>query len=328
MLLMIAFTSHFFMHKWRVDLGSSVNTGKINTYLGTFLTFSQSIMIGLLNMILSAFIQFLSRLEKHKTESDLQYSMAEKTIISQTLNTVVIYSIVYLIYPLNPLSAYGIANTIGNLVMVIGIGNIVSSLILPSHWFWEFVRYLCLLGSDTTDMFQIEYNRLLELPAFTYNNAYSFYIIYTFVISFYGYIAPWTTSILLPVFFLQYWLDKFNLFKRYSYNIDIGYSYSQLMISIFELSMLAFAVSHFLWDQQIHFTENLVHKLANIASIAVVVLYLLNRKRVIKIVEKRLLNRKKVINISSYREKLMEPHNTNPKMFATENPAHNCFKSP
>jgi hypothetical protein len=81
--------------------------------------------------------------------------MAEKTIIAQTLNTIVIYAIVYIIYPLNPLSLYGIANTIFNLVMVIGIANIVTSIILPSHWFWEFVRYFCLFGSDTANMFQI-----------------------------------------------------------------------------------------------------------------------------------------------------------------------------
>ena len=51
---------------------------------------------------------------------------------------------------------------------------------------------------------------------------YSFYIVYTFVVSFYGYIAPLATPIMIAIFFVQYWVDKYNLFRRYSSPIDFG----------------------------------------------------------------------------------------------------------
>ena len=51
---------------------------------------------------------------------------------------------------------------------------------------------------------------------------YSNYIVFTFVVSFYGFIAPTATPVLIYIFCLQYWVDKYNLFRRYSCPVDFG----------------------------------------------------------------------------------------------------------
>lgn len=43
-----------------------------------------------------------------------------------------------------------------------------------------------------------------------------------FTVSFYGFLVPLATPIAIVVFFLEYWVDKYNLFRRSS-PIDFGF---------------------------------------------------------------------------------------------------------
>lgn len=102
---------------------------------------------------------------------------------------------------------------------------------------------------------------------------YSFYIVFTFVVSFYGILVPLATPILVFIFFLQYWVDKYNLFRRFSYPVDMGPSLNRMIIKIFELSILMAAVGHMVWDAKIHYDSSASFKTLNIINLAIAALY-------------------------------------------------------
>jgi hypothetical protein len=64
--------------------------------------------------------------------------------------------------------------------------------------------------------FQLKLNKKLQLPTFNFPKAYAFYIIAVYVVSFYGYINPFLSLVPIPLFALQYWVDKYNIFRRFS----------------------------------------------------------------------------------------------------------------
>lgn len=102
---------------------------------------------------------------------------------------------------------------------------------------------------------------------------YSFYIVYTFVVAFYGFVVPFVTPIVIVIFFLQYWVDKYNLFKRFSSPAPFGLDLISLIIKSFEVSMLFFAAGFFFWDSLIHYDSDQTYKAINIANLAITILF-------------------------------------------------------
>ena len=137
-------------------------------------------------------------------------------------------------------------------------------------WCWNRCKYL---EDQSIHLFQIELNRKVQYSPYNFTDAYAYYIIYTFVVSFYGYMVPLATPVLIFFYVLQYWLDKFNLFKRFSSPMDFSNHYTELMVSLFEVSIVFFAVGHFLWDSSVHFDANPGFKVMNILSIVLAVVY-------------------------------------------------------
>jgi hypothetical protein len=234
---------------------------------------SQALLVYVINTILAFFLDYLSVYEKHKTESDRQLSLNIKTIITQALNTVGTYAILYLIDPVNPLSQFGLVNKILNLVVVAGAVNLFYYIVLPVQLFKWLINKCRYQPDKPVHMFQIELNRKVEYPPYNFTDAYAYYIIYTFVVSFYNFMVPLATPALIFFFALQYWLDKVNLFKRFSSPMDFSNNYTELMISLFEVSIVFFAVGHFLWDLPVHFDATVGFKIMNILSIVLAVVY-------------------------------------------------------
>ena len=52
---------------------------------------------------------------------------------------------------------------------------------------------------------------MLEMPTFDFAQAYSYYLQMIYICSFYGFLIPGITPILLIAFGMQYWVDKRNL---------------------------------------------------------------------------------------------------------------------
>jgi mannose/fructose/N-acetylgalactosamine-specific phosphotransferase system component IID len=59
-----------------------------------------AVLTTLINYVISYAVQILADMEQHKTKSNRMWQLILKTIITQFLNTCIIYSILYLIKPI------------------------------------------------------------------------------------------------------------------------------------------------------------------------------------------------------------------------------------
>lgn len=50
-----------------------------------------------------------------------------------------------------------------------------------------------------------------------------------YIISFYGYMVPLSTPIIIVYFIAQYWIDKYNLLRRFSSPVDMSYLLTDLI---------------------------------------------------------------------------------------------------
>jgi hypothetical protein len=63
----------------------------------------------------------------------------------------------------------------------------------------------------------------MELPPFDLASRYTFYILQTYTISFYAYIIPYGTPVMIIAFILGFISDKINLFCRSSLKDDFNF---------------------------------------------------------------------------------------------------------
>jgi len=92
-----------------------------------------AVLTNIINYILSSSIEVLADMERHKTKSDRTGQLILKIVISQFLNTSIIYTILYLLKPLMPLETYGMVAKINSLIVVSGAINIIFQVVLPSY---------------------------------------------------------------------------------------------------------------------------------------------------------------------------------------------------
>lgn len=90
---------------------------------------------------------------------------------------------------------------------------------------------------------------------FAFSDRYTYYIVNVYIVSFFSYITPYTTIILVPIFIVQYWIDKYNLFQRFSCPTDFDFRLSRMTLKIFEISVLVFALGNYIFSLKIHATK-------------------------------------------------------------------------
>ena len=66
--------------------------------------------------------------------------------------------------------------------------------------------------------------------------------------SFYSYVAPVCVPALIIIFSIQYWIDKYNLTKRASFNHNFEFYISRVALKMFELSIIIFAGGNLLFS--------------------------------------------------------------------------------
>jgi hypothetical protein len=234
-------------------------------------TASTGILTTAINFFLGYVIQLLAKMEKHKTKSERLTSLVSKMIVTQTINSSFIYLILYFIQPINPLGEYGLANKIISVVIVSGFANIATSILRPGDIYARFQNRRA--EDNTTDKqslktVQIKLNKKYEMPKFQIAEGYAFYIVIIFTISFYSFIVPLATPIAVGVFIVQYWVEKYNLFRRSS-PIDFGYALGKDIFTIFEVTLFFFTFGYFLWDLHIHSEGGIKIKPLNIISLVI-----------------------------------------------------------
>lgn len=104
-------------------------------------------------------------------------------------------------------------------------------------------------------MFQIELNKELQDPEFNFSNQYAYYIVNVYIVSFYSYITPYVGIILALIFCVQYWVDKYNLFQRFSCPVDFDFKLSRFTLKAFECCIFVFALGNLLFSMDIHHTK-------------------------------------------------------------------------
>jgi hypothetical protein len=70
-----------------------------------------------------------------------------------------------------------------------------------------------------------------------------------FLVSFYAVMVPSGVGILVLIFIIQYWIDKYNLFNKCSIPIDFDFYLTRIIFKFFEASLLIFTVGCFVFDQ-------------------------------------------------------------------------------
>lgn len=182
-----------------------------------------ALLTTIINYILTASNELLSTLEKHPTKSDRLSSLMRKNLVTQTLNTCFIYVILYILEPSNPLGTLGMVNKIISLVVVSGLVSLLVNLFIPKQRLVALYNSLKIKKDGPVNMFQVDLNKKMEYPEFEYPAMYAFYIVYSFVIAFYGFLTPLCTFFLIIIFYMHYWVDKYNLFRRFSSPVEFSY---------------------------------------------------------------------------------------------------------
>ncbi len=79
--------------------------------------------------------------------------------------------------------------------------------------------------------------------------------------------------LLFVIFFIQYWIDKFNLFTRSSLSFTVNFLLSRGALKLFELSLFLFALGNFIFSRKTHDNQDSHSTYINIASLIISTLY-------------------------------------------------------
>lgn len=79
---------------------------------------------------------------------------------------------------------------------------------------------------------------------------------------------------LILIFIAQYWVDKYNLFRKFSCPLDFNFFLTRLIWKAFECSLFIFAVGTFIFDMDIRTNDEAKYKMINLVNIGISGLYL------------------------------------------------------
>lgn len=175
----------------------------------------------------------LNAYEKHKNKTDENSELIVKNVASKFFNTAVIYALVYAFGPkVNFLNTNGLVYVIISLVLVNAGLSLATEFFQPYYLYLNWSNKQILETAEKegkVNLFQIQLNKMVEKPAYTYDNTYSYYLQMVYVVCFYGYLVPLIIPITIIAFALQYWVDKYNLLKKFSSPVDLGYRLTKKM---------------------------------------------------------------------------------------------------
>lgn len=77
---------------------------------------------------------------------------------------------------------------------------------------------------------------------------YSDYLVTLYTAFFYSYLIPVTLILLIIIFFLQYWIDKYTLFRRSSLRFHYDFNLLFKIYKFFECSIIALGLGNILFS--------------------------------------------------------------------------------
>lgn len=175
------------------------------------------------------------------------------------------------------LSSAGLVVVVSSLIVVSGFIQIATNLVnvpailrrLQLWWYYSDKE-----ENAEINQFQLRLNKQFEFVEFDMAQRYSYYLLQVYTASFYSFLAPIGIFALIGIFFIQYWIDKFNLFTRSSMLNNFNYSLSKNVLTLFEGSILIFAAGNFIFSLMHHGYQV---NTANIIGLVIAILYVLLR---------------------------------------------------
>jgi hypothetical protein len=233
----------------------NVGAKKVTTLESIYLL-SLPIWTFTINTTLNWGLYELNAYELHQSKTDELGSLILKNVTSKFFNTAFIYALVYFFGPkINFLSQNGLVYVIISLVVVNAALNLANQFIQPYYMYIDWTNKQVLEDLDKKDkinLFQIQLNKIVEKPAFPYDQAYSYYLQMIYISAFYGYLVPLIVPLTMIAFLFQYWLDKYNILKRFSSPVDLGYGLTETMWKALELTLLLRLLGHWIWSSYLH----------------------------------------------------------------------------
>ena len=115
----------------------------------------------------------------------------------------------------------------------------------------------------------------MQKPSFKMADGYSYFVIFTFLVSFYGFLVPLGSLLLMLIFSLRYCVDKWNLFKNCSEPAPFSLVHFRLIIKAFEFNVLLTSIGYLYWQPSVHFGIPTSHVFINLANVIFSVIFVM-----------------------------------------------------
>ena len=166
-------------------------------------------------------------------------------VVAHFLNTAMLYYAVSRVLNDSFTSKVGLVLQITSLILISGAVNLGFEIFNP-FIIWRSLKLYCKYRNHSDDdkakMFQKELNHEFKYVEFDLASHYAYYILMSLTVSFYAYLVPAITPILVIFFIFQYWVDKINLFRKSSLKYHFNFFLTRSMLKAFEVSVLIFAI--------------------------------------------------------------------------------------
>jgi hypothetical protein len=301
MVLAFAFGGTLLMTKIKHDINENSNTD--NETLSLFLTVLMTIVTLVINSMLSIIVKHLTEYERHQTKSNYLFSHIIKVVMTQFINTTILYYVSSTMTHSPYLLEEGLVIQVSSLFLTSAIIQIFLNLLNPSAIIQTASKFLKYRNKSEIKMFQRDLNIEIEKTEFDVVDRYSYYILQIYACSFYSYLAPIATPCLILTLLAQYWIDKYNLFKRSSCKNEMDFFLSRTILKIFEASLFIFAFGNFVFSIVVH---NKYVNSVNIAALVITGLYTLFIMFAPRHLEKKIFGSYEEVEKKAYSECMKE----------------------
>ena len=229
----------------------------------------------IINVILGISLDVLTEMERCQSKTAKMSSLLLKNVIAKFLNTTVVFFILYRMNPVDPLTSDGLSSKIMGLLTFSAQLKIFNDLLQPVRFFKKWLSIAKLRRQKNINMFQVHLNTYIQNDEFNLPSQYSYYIFMIYLISFYGLLVPFSAPVLVLLFGIHYWVDKYVLFAKMSNPVDYGYGLTQFILKSLECSVLIMAVGNWYWSGVLHHLETRYSSYLSTGSILLVLVYLM-----------------------------------------------------
>ncbi|KAL4494115.1 hypothetical protein ABPG72_016071 [Tetrahymena utriculariae] len=261
LLIGIALGCLFYVNDLKKQIKSSSDFQEYqdNSYALLGLNFLSSIIIFFINLMNQYVVTCLSKKEYHQTKTHLSISKGNNLFLIQLFNTAAIYVIIYLTkYRDQIWLSSGIMADVMITHASIAIFTPLTGILL--NFFKYLQRYLCLPYGKKVQKNTVEENLMIKqiidrLQGYQFDISYKYantlYLLFS--ITFYGPLMPFLYVVGFFALYLQYWVDKYHIVKRYTISSTISADINSELYQFIKIIPLIQILSYWFWSYYVGF---------------------------------------------------------------------------